>query len=433
MADDLETELLSGPMGALPGATRNRPHLRGRSGDVGTDVVLEGRALLGSAPDVDVPVDDPSVSRIHCELDPREDGLWVRDLGSLNGTFVEGVLVREARLEDGATLRVGTTELAVGYDPNPTPLQLWPLERFGPLLGRSVPMRELFARLHRFAQSDETVLVQGETGTGKELAARAIHDMSARHEAPFVVLDSGAIPESLIEAELFGHARGAFTGAHADRVGAAEAAHGGTLFLDEVGELPLSMQPKLLRFLESRTVRRVGETAQRRVDVRVVAATHRDLRDMVNRGAFREDLYFRLAVLPATLPPLRERAEDVPLLASHFLPKGASPLSGELVAELSRRPWEGNVRELRNFVARAVALGPDEALGMMEGSSRAGAMPGVDLDVPFKELREAWVSHLERAYLTAMLARHGGNVTAVAQEARIDRTYVHRLMKKHGL
>jgi transcriptional regulator with PAS, ATPase and Fis domain len=260
--------------------------------------------------------------------------------------------------------------------------------------------------------------------------------MSPRHDGPFVVVDCGAIPENLIEAELFGHAKGAFTGAVEARAGAIESAHGGTLFLDEVGELPLAMQPKLLRFLESRTVRRLGEREARAIDVRVVSATHRDLRTMVNRGAFREDLYFRLAVLPVAIPPLRDRPDDLPLLVQHFLPKGSSPLAPELLRELAKRPWEGNVRELRNFVERALALGADAALDLMGTERplpREDALPRVSLEVPFKTLRERWLDHLEREYVKGLLERFDHNVSAVANAAGIDRTYVHRLMKKHGL
>jgi DNA-binding NtrC family response regulator len=430
------TDLVDDLLGALPGASRNRPVLHFEDARGAKQIAIEGRVVLGAAPHADVTVADGHVSRLHCELEPREDGLWVRDLSSRNGTYVDGVFVAEARLGDGSVLRVGTTELRVIYDPTPSPVDLWPLDRFGGLVGRSVAMRELFARLHKFSQSAATIMLSGETGTGKELAARAIDAMSKRSEGPYVVIDCGAIPHDLIEAELFGHARGAFTGATESRVGALEAAHGGTAFLDEIGELPLDLQPKLLRFLEARTVRRVGENQDRPVDVRVISATHHDLRTMVNRGAFREDLYFRLAVLPATLPPLRERPDDVPLLVRHFLPEGASPIAPELAAELRRRPWEGNVRELRNFVDRALALGADEALSMLSDAHRdGGASPGtsVSLDVPFKQLRERAVDHLEREYIAGLLERHSRNVTAVAQAAGIDRTYVHRLMKKHGL
>jgi transcriptional regulator with GAF, ATPase, and Fis domain len=254
-----------------------------------------------------------------------------------------------------------------------------------------------------------------------------------------VIVDCAALPEHLLEGELFGHAKGAYTGAVGARAGAIEQADGGTVFLDEIGELPIAMQPKLLRALESRTVRRVGETQYRKVSVRFIAATHRDLREMVNAGAFREDVYFRLAVVPVELPPLRARREDIPLLARRFLPAASADLGDEFVDALANRPWLGNVRELRNFVARAVALGPAGALEPASSENRAkphdvtGAFPPIPFDQPFKDIRESWVDHLEREYVRELLSRHGRNISAVAQAAELDRGYIYRLMKKHGL
>jgi transcriptional regulator with GAF, ATPase, and Fis domain len=399
-------------------------------------LVLGATAVVGSSPGVDVVVADPAVSRLHTELEPRADGLWVRDLSSRNGTFVQEVLVTQARVPEGGQLRVGSTRIQVRYASATTDVDVWPGERFGPLLGRSVVMRELFARIARVAPTESTVLVQGETGTGKELVATAIHEASGRAHQPMIVIDCASVPEHLLEDELFGHARGAFTGAVGARAGALELAAGGTVFFDEIGELPLSMQPKLLRVLESRTVRRLGESTQRRIDARIVSATHRDLRRMVNEGSFREDLYFRLAVVPIAVPSLRERPEDIDLLAGHF--SGAQGvLTPALLAELRSRPWLGNVRELRNFMERVRALGPREALQM---TPAAGPMPGagselpaVRVDVPFKEIREHWLGHLEREYLKGMLQRHGRSISAIADAAGLDRTYIHRLLRKHEL
>jgi transcriptional regulator with GAF, ATPase, and Fis domain len=426
-------------LGATLSATRRRPQVSWHDHAGPHAAALDGRAVLGAAPGVDLVVSDPAVSRLHVEFEARDDGVWVRDLGSRNGTFVEGVLVQAARVPDGGRVQVGSTAVTVSYEPAPSPVDLFPDNRFGPLLGRSMAMRELFAKLARIAGTDSTVLIQGETGTGKELVAEALHQASARVDQPFVIVDCGALPENLLEAELFGHAKGAFTGAANARAGAFEAAEGGTVFLDEIGEMPLAMQPKLLRAIESRTVRRIGESTYRKVSVRIVSATHRDLRTMVNSGAFREDLYFRLAVLPVTIPPLRGRTEDIPLLVQHFLPPGAAgQLPNELMRELTARPWLGNVRELRNFVERAVALGAKEALAMTSDGQRrpdtdAKALPAVDLDQPFKDLRERWLDHLERAYIAGLLQRHQWNVSAVAQAAGLDRTYVHRLIRKHEL
>ena len=433
LSDFPKTERQPDLLGGLPTAARHRPVLQLPNGEARS---VTDPITLGSAPDVDVTIDDPMVSRLHCELQPRDDGLWVRDLGSRNGTFVSGLLVREARLGERSELRLGGSSCIVTYESEPTQIKLWPVERFGALVGKSVAMRELFARLDRVCESSATVLIQGETGTGKELVARSVHEMSKRHEGPFVVVDCGALHESLIEAELFGHTKGAFTGASGERVGALAAADGGTVFLDEVGELPLSVQPKFLRFLERRTVRRLGEHAPRSVDVRVVSATHRDLREMVNRGGFREDLFFRLSVLPVQIPPLRERPEDISILVEHFLPDASQPLPPELLAELNARAWEGNVRELRNFVERALALGAAEALAMASTEDAEVAfrnLPNVPLDVPFKILKDRWNDHLEREYLRGMLERHEGNVSAVSAAAGIARSYVHRLIRKHRL
>jgi transcriptional regulator with GAF, ATPase, and Fis domain len=414
-----------------------RPRLSWRDPAGDRQATVEERIVLGSAPGVDVVVADRTVSRLHAELDPREDGVWVRDLGSRNGTFVNGVRVERARIPQGGTLRLGSTSIEVSYDPETIAVELWPHKSFGPLLGRSVVMRRLFARLDKIARTDSSVLVVGETGTGKELVARAIHDASPRKEGPLVVVDCAALPESLIEAELFGHAKGAFTGAAEARAGAIEAADGGTVFLDEIGELPLSVQPKLLRVLESREVRPVGESRHKKVDVRFVSATHRDLRQMVNAGAFREDLYFRIAVLPVTVPPLRERPDDVPLLAEHLLPPGAEPLDDELVTELGRRPWLGNVRELRNFVERAHALGAAEALALSASPAAATTTVDTGADVSleglYKEARERWLDRFERDYFRLLLERHGRNVAEAARAAGVDRTYVYRMIRRHSL
>jgi transcriptional regulator with GAF, ATPase, and Fis domain len=404
------------------------------------DKVIDDRVIVGTAPSSDVVLVDRTVSRLHAELDPRDDGLWVRDLGSRNGTFVEGIRVQAARIPNGGRLQLGRTELTVRYAAEPTAVELWPKTEFGGLVGGSIAMRALFSRLSRVAKSQATVLIEGETGTGKELAARAIHDASPRGQGPFVVIDCGALPENLLEAELFGHAKGAFTGALAARAGAIEEGDGGTVFLDEIGELPLGMQPKLLRVLESRMVRRLGETQHRAVDVRFISATHRDLRTMANNRAFREDLYFRLAVLPVTVPPLRERPGDLPMLIEHLLPKEADGVvSADLLHELAGRPWLGNVRELRNFLERATTLGAPEALelaGRTSGPPEDTWRPRLSremLELPLRELRERVVDGVEREYFAHLLERCHRNVAKGAALAGLNRTYVYRLMAKYRL
>lgn len=418
-------------------AMRQRPRVRWTDAAGAHEILLSGRAAVGSAPGNEIEIADPTVSRIHAELDPREGSVWVRDLGSRNGTYVETVRVAEAQVPDGGTVVVGETALRVEQTTQRAAVDLWPSHNFGQLMGRSAVMRELFAKCNRVAALDTTVLLQGETGTGKEAVAEAIHCASARAGRPFVIVDCAALPESLLEAELFGHVRGAFTGAAASREGAFQEAEGGTVLLDEIGELPPGMQPKLLRVVEAHSVRRVGESAYRKIDVRIMAATNRDLRTMVNAGAFREDLYFRLAVVPLTVPPLRDRLEDIPLMVQHFAgPRFALLLRPELLEELALRPWPGNVRELRNFIDRVIALGEEEALALTSpatASQRTANLPEVPIDRPFKVIREEWLNHLERKYVEQLLERHSRNISTAADAAGLDRTYLHRLIRKHGL
>jgi transcriptional regulator with PAS, ATPase and Fis domain len=298
-------------------------------------------------------------------------------------------------------------------------------------------MRALFAQLERAARSDETVLLLGESGTGKELLARALHTESPRQNGPFVVLDCTALAPTLLEAELFGHTRGAFTGAAESRAGLLEQAHGGTLFIDEVGELPLDLQPKLLRALEARQYRPVGASEWRSFDARIVAATHRDLRARVAGGAFREDLYYRFAVFEMAVPPLRDRREDIPLLVERFLaamspPRTLADLPPNAVDILSSHHWPGNVRELRNTVARIVVF-PEH----LERAVTPGAPGRADaarlLRMPLREARDLVVEDFERSYLAARLAEHGGNVTRAAEAIGVSRQFAYRLLEKYGL
>jgi transcriptional regulator with GAF, ATPase, and Fis domain len=338
--------------------TRRYPVVRWTDRVGTSEVAARRRLVLGSSAASDVVVRDPTVSRVHALLDPKGEGLVVRDLDSRNGTLLNGMRIQEATLNASAELQLGRTRLFVDFNSSlVAPAEVWPEEEFHGLVGKSLAMREMFALLARAAATDAPVLIQGETGTGKELVARAIHSASKRRRGPLVVVDCAALPETLLDAELFGHTKGAFTGAVSARVGAIESANGGTVFLDEVGELPIAMQPKLLRVLESRTVRRIGESEHRPVDVRFIFATHRNLLEMVAHGAFREDLYFRMCVIPVIVPSLRERPEDIELLVRHFL--GDDTLTPGFIESLKDITWRGNVRELRNYVDRARALGED--------------------------------------------------------------------------
>ena len=411
---------------------------------------------VGTGESCHLRLSDPTVSRLHFQLSPRGDGLRLTDVGSTNGTLVEGVRVRDADLLSGATVRIGATVLRIESGREPLCVEVSRNERFGSLLGAGVEMRRLYTVLERAAPTQATVLIQGETGTGKELVARELHQHSRRSSGPFVAVDCGAIAPNVIESELFGHTRGAFSGAVSDRRGLVEEAHGGTLFLDEVGELPLNLQAKLLRVLETREVRRVGANSARAVDIRLVAATNRMLAQSVNEGSFREDLYYRLAVVEVQLPPLRFRREDLPLLAEHFyrrLSDGNHPIPSELVAALMTRSWPGNVRELRNFIERCVTLGlttsapasSRDRLSSREGapasSSEGAAQPGerldatlpLNLNLPLKEARDEAMERLEHLYSQSVLRRAEGNVTRAAELAGVSRRFMQRLIARLGL
>jgi two-component system nitrogen regulation response regulator GlnG len=408
--------------------------------DAGLSVSLEPRAYrLGTDPSCDIVLKDRAVSRQHMVLELKEGGVLARDMGSRNGSFCEGMRFTELQVRPGAILKLGFTELKIVPEESREHV-IPPSSRasFGSLVGASRKMREVFTLLERLAAGDADVLIQGETGTGKEGGAEGIHAESKRSKGPFVIVDLAGITPTLIESELFGHVKGAFTGAQADRAGAFERANGGTVFLDEVGELPPEIQPRLLRALERRQVKRVGANDYRTVDVRVVAATHVDLEGAVKAGKFREDLFHRLAVLQVTLPPLRERPEDIPLLVDTVLKRMGRPpsaLSDQTRALLTQYPWPGNVRELRNVVERVVNLG-EQALPAMSTTpvdkpreAAATAAP----DLPYKEAKERMIEGFERDYLKGLLERCEGNISRAAREAGIARISVRKLMKKHGL
>lgn len=401
--------------------------------------------LVGTGRDCGLVLDDPSVSRRHFELHPHERGFHLRDLESKNGTTVSGVAVLDAFLQGGEAIGVGRSKLRldVGEDCDAYPLSAQ--HSFGALVGESVTMRRVFGLLERAAPTDATLLLEGESGTGKELAAQAVHRASNRRKGPYVVVDCGAIAPSLVESELFGHRRGAFTGAHESRKGAFELAQGGTVFLDEIGELDLALQPRLLRLLDSRRVKRVGDSSYRTIDVRIIAATHRNLEAEVRSGKFREDLFFRLSVLRVRLPPLRERGEDIALIArclAQAARPGADPMrliSEETATLLSSYAWPGNVRELRNAVERLMLYPEDPrlALALFEtggDSSDDGVLHQADLAAaPFLEARQAWNDRFERAYVKAAMARSNNVVAHAADLAGISRQTFHRLLSKHQL
>ena len=410
----------------------------------GTEFTIGGDTFkVGKAPENDLVLGDETVSRVHFEIMRDAKGYLVRDMKSTNGTFLDGAEVKEAYLRAGSVIAAGSVELK--FTPFEERIEILPSEheRLGDMVGRSTAMREIFGLIEKIAPTDATVLIEGETGTGKDMIARALHKLSPRNAAPFIVVDCGAVAGTLIESELFGHEKGAFTGAVTARQGAFELASGGTVFLDELGELSLDLQPKLLRVLEQRELRRVGGTKILKVDLRVVAATRKDLRSEVEKGKFREDLFFRLNVVPIAAPALRERREDIPLLIDSMLAKLAP--DGAAVTEATRaaliaHDWPGNVRELRNVIERALALGADPGmlvapLGPHDLAKPGSVRDGVEFEsgLSFRDAKDKWNEQFERRYLGWLLKRADGNISKAARDADMDRKYLHKLLRKYGI
>jgi transcriptional regulator with GAF, ATPase, and Fis domain len=410
---------------------------KGKSAVVGPEPIV-----VGSEQDCDLVLTDRSVSRRHAEVVRRGEFVIVRDLGSTNGTFYHDARVGEVFVPLGGEVSFGKSKVKIV--PEEVQVEPKPIldDRLGPLIGGDLRMREIFSLVEDIAPTDVTVVIEGETGTGKELVAKAIHDRSLRASKPFVVFDCSNQPKDLIESALFGHVKGAFTGATAQRAGAFERAHAGTIFLDELGEFTLDLQPKLLRVLESREVQKVGGDGYDPVDVRVIAATNRNLKAEVRAGRFREDLYYRLAVVKIVLPPLRERLSDIPRLVDHFIGMsgGAFSVDPSCFSALKAHSWPGNVRELKNVVDRASALSRgkknvDLARFMHEPDEAAPrpVVPAVDKQLSFKEAKTRVVADFESQYIHALLREHGNNISLAAREAGIDRKHFKDLMRKHGI
>ncbi|MFO0601335.1 MAG: sigma 54-interacting transcriptional regulator [Myxococcaceae bacterium] len=415
------TRSLGGKLAELP--ARLRLVARHGAEVLATHDFTRGAVTVGSAADNALVLRNATVSRHHAELVTRGGAVLVKDLDSRNGTRFQGSRIKEAFVPVGAVLLLGEVELRLEDGDESA------VSHLGRLVSRNPAMRAALESLAKAARTDATVLLEAETGTGKDVTARAVHAESRRSAGPFETLDCGALPKDLAASELFGHVKGAFTGAERSRPGAFERAHGGTLFLDEVGELPLELQPLLLRALERREVRRVGDEQARPVDVRVIAATHRDLDAEVKAGRFRADLLHRLAVVRVRLPPLRERVDDLPTLARAVLddlgPRAQGfTLSPALLDSLAAHRWPGNVRELKNLIERAVTLGELPPLPAGTKATKS---------VDYQRARDEALGAFERDFVVHVLRTFDGNVSKAAREAKVDRVYLHKLIKRHRI
>jgi DNA-binding NtrC family response regulator len=401
----------------------------------------EGKSVtFGSSPSCEFVLTDKTVSRRHLMAVQEGGSTFLVDQNSTNGTFIQENRIKEIEIGYGAEFKLGRT--VIKYLPDEEIVEPEPSDQpsFGQLIGGDTKMRQLFKLMQDVAATEATVLIEGETGTGKELIAEEIHNHSSRRDGPFIVFDCGSVPRELIESALFGHTKGSFTGAVTDRRGAFAEAHGGTIFLDEIGEMALDLQPSLLRVLDKKAVRKVGSNQYETIDVRVVAATNRDLRQEVGKKSFREDLYYRLAVIRLSVPPLRERGNDIPVLVDHFLRKFARDknlrAAPEDIDQLRRHGWPGNVRELRNVVERACLLSSGNQLNVEDalgGEETGSPALGVRTDLPFKEAKGQLVEMFEREYIEDLMSRHRMNLSAAAREAQIDRKHLRELIRKYGL
>jgi DNA-binding NtrC family response regulator len=395
--------------------------------------------VVGRDPGATIVLADPEVSALHCELRAVSEGVRVLDLGSTNGTFVGPVRVREAVLSAPAELVVGRSKVLIEPQARRR-VEVGYLDHFGPLIGTAPRMRRVFAVLEKVAPTPLSVLLLGETGTGKELAARAVHDASDRGEGPFVVVDCGSIPPTLAESLLFGHEKGAFTGANERRKGALAEANGGTLFLDELGELPLELQPRLLRALSEKQVKRVGGSSFEPIDARVLAATRRDLGAEMNAGRFRSDLFFRIAQVRVELPPLRERLSDIGLLVEHVCRQAgkaehAQAVLGWIEQRRAHYDWPGNVRELVNVasVAAALAHDPQSIDDVLTLAADEAPVSARGPSTAFGEAKRAAVAAFEKEYFSELARRCQGNVSEMARQSGMERHHVRAYLRKHGV
>jgi DNA-binding NtrC family response regulator len=412
--------------------------------DKGLEMTIsKQRILIGTLPDCDFRLRDPLVSRRHCQIEVLKDRYLLKDLGSTNGTKVNDISIINAYLSPGAYIQIGETSIL--FRPKKRWVKITPERKpyFGELIGESIQMREIFGLLAKVAPTDLSVVLCGETGTGKELAAQAIHQHSKRKANPFVVVDCGAISPTLIESELFGHERGAFTGAIYKRKGAFVEANKGTLFLDEISTLPLEIQPKLLRAIEHKEVKAVGEDRYKTVDVRIICATNEDLISKIKNCEFREDLFYRLNEITITLPPLREHLEDIPCLAAKFLEEfGKDPsliLTKEVISYLKSYSWPGNIRELKNYIRQMTLIASDKPLNVellppfFQQEELESPNINIAYELPFKEAKKIWTRPYKKKYLIRLLEKYEGDLELASKKAGIHRKSLERLLREFNI
>ena len=440
MSND-KTQLLDDPLPSFSRQTQGGIFLAIRGPDRGESVALKPGSpiVFGSAPECDMPLSDKTVSRKHLMAVFEENEVILKDQNSTNGTFIHGSKFNEISIGYGAEFKLGRTVFKFLPDEEIVDPEPSHKTHFGQMLGGDTIMRQLFKLMNDVAQTNATVLIEGETGTGKELIAEEIHNHSPRKDGPFIVFDCGSVPRELIESMLFGHVKGSFTGAITDRDGAFAEANGGTIFLDEIGEMALDLQPSLLRVLDKRAVRKIGSNSYNPIDVRVVAATNRDLRAEVQQKQFREDLYYRLAVIRLSVPALRERGTDIELLSRAFIDRFTPPnkelkVAPEDLASLKKYNWPGNVRELRNAIERSCLLANGDFINIedaFDDDTHAGM--NIRKDLPFKEAKGQLVEVFEKEYIEDLMSRHSSNLSAASREAQIDRKHLRDLIKKYNL
>lgn len=454
MRNNTDAKKLPTPTLALPRRSGSNRIMVQKSKLLVTSGPLQGKEFvidkdvftIGTDSHNDLTLQDSTVSRRHCEIQLTPQGYVIRDLGSTNGTIIQGVKVTEAFLAQSTEFQLGETKIVFCPLQEAMEYALSRRESFGAIIGRSLPMKRTFYLAETYASTNSTILIEGQTGTGKEILAQEIHHHSNRKGKPFIVIDCASLAKDLIASELFGHIKGAFTGANSARVGAFEHADGGTVFLDEIGDLTLDLQPKLLRVLEQKEIKRLGSNQVRNIDVRVVCASNRKLQNEVNSGRFREDLFFRLSVVQIELAPLRQRKEDIPLLAERFLKEFLGKDCMKHVVDFQKTTdafanydWPGNVRELRNLVElacfskrRPIDLSTF-LLPTRMAMQQKGTAQDYKVNLPFKLAKNELIQDFEVNYLRNLLATHDGNISRAARVAGIERSYLQRLIAKHKL